>query len=204
MLVRLIGVIAALALLACNAPDNAPASDNTVTVVMETSAGDMTIKLYPDKAPITVANFLRYVDGGYYEGARFYRTTRPDNDPMIEVIQGGIWPTHEEDWEAPFPPIAHETTEMTGLSHVDGAISMARNEPGTASSEFFISVGANPELDFAGERNPDGQGFAVFGQVVDGLDVVHAINAAPTAEGEGFQGQLLIEPVVVNTVKRVP
>ncbi len=193
----MISLVLMTVLSACGSPQ-----EKSVRVAMETGKGEIVVELYPDKAPVTVANFLKYVDGGHYDGARFYRTTRPDNDPMIEVIQGGVWPVHEEDFEAPFPNIAHETTAMTGLSHIDGALSMARNEPGTASSEFFISVGANPELDFGGERNPDGQGFAVFGQVVEGLDVVRAINAAPTDDGEGFEGQLLTEPVIITTMSR--
>ena len=189
--------ISLLLVAACGKTDDA-----TVRVLMKTSAGDMVIALYTDKAPVTASNFLRYVDEGHFESARFYRVTRPDNDPMIEVIQGGIWPAHDEDWDAPLPPIEHETTDRTGLAHIDGAISMARNEPGSASSEFFISIGANPELDYAGERNPDGQGFAVFGQVVEGLDVAHAINAAPVNEGEGFEGQLLREPVEIIAITR--
>lgn len=175
-------------------------------VIMETAAGDIIIELYPDKAPLTVANFLRYVDEGAYDGAHFYRTTRPSNDPMITVVQGGLWAPWEEGMDegfaAPFPPIAHETTAVSGLTHGDGVISMARSEPGTASSEFFINVGANPSLDFAGERNPDGQGFAAFGKVVAGMDAVRAIHAAPAREGEGFEGQILAEPVTIISARR--
>ena len=175
-------------------------------VVMETEAGAIVIELYPDKAPLTVANFLHYVDEGALDGAYFYRTTRADNDPAITVLQGGLWAPWEEGMDEgfapPFPPIAHETTETSGLTHDDGVISMARSEPGTASSEFFINVGANPSLDFAGERNPDGQGFAAFGKVVDGMDAVRAIHAAPAQEGEGFDGQILVEPVKIISVRR--
>lgn len=180
--------------------------EDAVAVTMATEEGDIEIMLYPDKAPLTVANFLTYVDEGQFDGAYFYRVTRPDNDPMIDVIQGGLWSPFmedgDDDFAAPHPPIAHETTQQTGLTHVNGAISMARGEPGSASSEFFISVGPNPELDFAGARNPDGQGFAVFGQVTLGMEVVQAIHRAPTREGEGFEGQLLISPVKINTVSR--
>ncbi len=192
----------AMALAACGGEQKT----SDVQVILETSKGDIVVALYPDKAPITVANFLRYVDEGQYQGAYFYRTTRPDNDPMIEVIQGGLWAPWKEDgdgnFEAPLPSIAHETTAVTGLSHSDGAISMARVEPGTASSEFFISVGDNLELDYEGLRNPDGQGFAVFGAVIKGMDLVREINAASTQEGEGFAGQLLAEPVEILSVKR--
>ena len=192
----------AVALAACAGEQK----DDGVSVTFETSKGDIVVALYPDKAPITVTNFLRYVDEELYQDAHFYRTTRPDNDPMIEVIQGGLWAPWKEDgdgnFEAPLAPIAHETTAATGLSHIDGAISMARVEPGTASSEFFISVGENLELDFEGERNPDGQGFAVFGQVTSGMDIVREINAAATQEGEGFAGQLLATPVEIISIKR--
>jgi peptidyl-prolyl cis-trans isomerase A (cyclophilin A) len=126
---------------------------------------------------------------------------------MIEVVQAGLWDPKREgaegyDFKAPHAPIAHETTDATGLSHIDGAISMARVEPGTAASEIFISVGANPELDFAGARNPDGQGFAVFGRVVAGMEAVRAIHQRPTEDGEGFSGQLLKEPVAIIRVRR--
>lgn len=175
-------------------------------VVMETDMGEITLELYPDKAPLTVANFLHYVDEGAFDGAAFYRATRPDNDPMITVIQGGLWKPWEEGmdegFEPPFPPIAHESTQASGLSHGDGVISMARDEPGSASSEFFISVGENPSLDFGGERNPDGQGFAAFGKVIGGMDAVAAIHAAPVREGEGFEGQILADPVKIISVRR--
>ncbi|MEO1137173.1 MAG: peptidylprolyl isomerase [Pseudomonadota bacterium] len=175
-------------------------------IVIETSAGAITLELYSDKAPATAENFLRYVDAGAFDGAFFYRVTRPDNDPSITVIQGGLWAPWtdgmDEDFEAPFPPVIHETTELSGLTHEDGFISMARVAPGTASSEFFINVGDNPSLDYGGARNPDGQGFAAFGRVVDGMDVVRAIYQAPTRDGDGFAGQILSEPVEIKTVKR--
>ena len=175
-------------------------------VEMETSAGTLVIELYREKAPVTVDNFLRYVETGALEGATFYRSTRPDNDPMITVIQGGLMTPWleggDEDFTAPFPPVQHETTEQSDLTHTDGVISMARLEPGTASSEFFISVGDNPSLDFGGARNPDGQGFAAFGKVIEGMEIVRAVHQAPTQEGEGFTGQLLTEPVKIVSVRR--
>ena len=190
-----------LALAACakSAPD-AP------QVVMKTSEGSITLELYPEKAPATVENFLRYVDEGAYNGSYIYRTTRADNDPMITIIQGGLWAPWrdglDEDYEPQHPTVIHETTKLSGLSHTDGVISMARMEPGTASSEFFISIGDNTALDFGGARNPDGQGFAAFGRVVDGMDVVRAINTEPVAEGEGFAGQILAAPVESISVSR--
>jgi len=202
MLGRLVVALGLFALVACSG-----AKTDGPRVVMETSLGDITVELYPDKAPITVANFLQYVDAGALDGAHFYRTTRPDNDPMISVIQGGLWkpwePGMDEEFEPPFPAIAHETTEVSGLSHEAGVISMARSEPGTASSEFFVNVDDNPSLDFGGERNPDGQGFAAFGRVISGMDVVRAIHAAETKMGEGFAGQIISEPVTIETVRRV-
>jgi peptidyl-prolyl cis-trans isomerase A (cyclophilin A) len=119
---------------------------------------------------------------------------QPDNDVKIEVIQGGLgW--IESDLRV--GPIEHETTRMTGLLHVDGALSMARSEPGSATSEFFICVGRQSELDFGGRRNPDGQGFAVFGFVVEGMDVVRAIHRRPEKD------QLLEPPVAIEKIRRM-
>ena len=185
------------------------AAAENVRVRIETSAGDIVVDV-DDAAPLTAANFLAHVDQGLYDGARFYRVTRPANDPMIEVVQGGLWdPAREGDpgyaFTAPRPPIAHETTAASGLSHVDGAISMARGEPGTAASEFFITIGPHPELDFGGARNPDGQGFAAFGRVVAGMEVVRAIQTGSTAASLSspvMAGQILDAPVVIARMRR--
>lgn len=146
-------------------------------VFISTEAGDIIIEIYADKAPITSANFLTLVGTGTFdEKACFYRVVRPDNQPnnpvKIEVIQGGLVVDSLIDI---FQPIAHETTAQTGVIHTDGTISMARSEPGTASTEFFICIGDQPELDFGGKRNPDGQGFAAFGKVIEGMDIVKKI-----------------------------
>ena len=176
----------------------------TVQVLMTTSFGDIEVELYPQRAPLTAGNFLALVDGGHLDGATFYRTVSPDNDngePAIAVIQGGIG-----DATGPFPPIAHETTAMTGLAHRDGSLSMARAAVGTASTEFFICVGDQPALDFGGRRNADGQGFAVFGRVIRGMDVVRAIHDAPAdrpTEIEYFRNQLINEPVTITSLRRV-
>ena len=176
----------------------------TIHVTMQTSLGAIELELYPEQAPLTVENFVRLADGGHLDGASFYRTVSPQNDngaPVISVIQGGIG-----DAESPFAPIAHETTQQTGLPHIDGSLSMARSEVGTASTEFFICIGAQPALDFAGTRNADGEGFAVFGQVVSGMDVVHAIHQSPAdapTEFEYFQNQLINEPVVIISLQRL-
>ena len=148
-------------------------------VMIKTELGDMIIELYPEKAPVTVENFLRYVDEGRYEGATFYRVVRDDNQPgdsiRISVIQGGLF---DDDAEV-LPPIGHETTLQTGILHLDGVISMARWRPGTATDDFFICVGDQPELDYGGARNPDNQGFAAFGKVIDGMETVLKIHSIP-------------------------
>ena len=145
-------------------------------IIMKTELGNITVELFQKKAPITVSNFLRYIEGDRMEDATFYRTVRMDNQPnndiKIEVIQGGLF---EDVHPMYLPPIYHETTKETGVLHKDGVISMARMGPGTATCEFFICVGAQPSLDFGGGRNPDSQGFAAFGKVIDGMDVVHRI-----------------------------
>tara|TARA_R110002073_G_scaffold105106_11_gene237767 strand:- start:190 stop:816 length:627 start_codon:yes stop_codon:yes gene_type:complete len=181
----------------------------TVKLIMTTSAGEVMLELYPEAAPTTVSNFLKYVDGGHYEGGEFYRVVRDDNQAQnnikIGVIQGGMG---MDVTDAPFPAIAHETTQDSGLLHKDGVISMARNQPGTATSEFFICVKDQPSLDFGGMRNPDGQGFAAFGKVTGGMDIVRKIQKMNTiqpksAELEYTSGQILIAPVVIQTIKRV-
>lgn len=160
-----------LSLFSCTTKTN-----EAVRIKMETDLGPITIEIYPDKVPVACKNFIRYVENNKFEGAHFYRVVRMDNQPnnnvKIEVIQGGLGFDVED---SPYPPIKHETTEETGVLHVNGAISMARAEPGTASSEFFICIGDQPELDFGGKRNPDGQGFTAFGKVIEGMDVVKKI-----------------------------
>jgi peptidyl-prolyl cis-trans isomerase A (cyclophilin A) len=173
----------------------APAAAATPQVVIETDLGTIEVALAPAQAPKTVANFLRYVAAGRYEGGRFHRTVRPDNQPRnkvkIEVIQGGVAPSHEKD---DFPAIALERTRDTGLRHLDGTISMARDGPDTATSDFFICIGDQPELDFGGKRNPDGQGFGAFGRVTKGMDVVRRIQGAPA------DAQSLTPPVRIRSI----
>jgi peptidyl-prolyl cis-trans isomerase A (cyclophilin A) len=192
-------------LLVCLFAGPASAEDaENVRVLMKTSLGDIEIAVYPDKAPITATNFLRLVDGGHLDGGTFYRAVSPQNDngsPVISVIQGGL-----ADGEGPFEPISHETTAESGLLHVDGAISMARGDVGTASTEVFICIGAQPALDFGATRNPDGQGFAVFGRVLAGMDVVRAIHQQPAdapTESEYVAGQMLTTPVEIISVARI-
>ena len=167
-------------------------------ILMETDLGEISLEIYPDKAPVTASNFLAYVDENRMEGAVFYRIVRSDNQPgdstRIAVIQGGLY---EDNHPAMLPPIVHETTEQTGILHKDGVISMARWHPGTATSEFFICVGDQPELDFKGKRNPDKQGFAAFGKVIKGMDVVKKIHQLPVA------GQYLDPQVKILKIRRL-
>ena len=166
-------------------------------VLFRTDLGDLVIEVDEARAPATARNFLRYVDAGRYAGGSFHRTvtTSPDNQPgkavKIDVVQAGAAPGKD------LPPVALERTRDTGLLHLDGAVSMARDGPDTATSDFFVCVGAQPSLDFGGKRNPDGQGFAVLGRVVSGMEVVRRIHAAPA------RGQSLAPPVKILGAARV-
>ncbi len=169
-----------------------------VAVRIETSMGVIVAALDSARAPITVTNFLRYVDAGAYNGGVFHRTVTPDNQPRdsvrIAVIQGGA---NRARTGARFPVIALERTDVTGVTHVDGALSMARAGPNTATSDFFVCIGDQPSLDAGGHRNTDGQGFAAFGRVTSGMDVVRAIHRAPA------DGQSLAPPISIIRVERV-
>ncbi|MFN8675732.1 MAG: peptidylprolyl isomerase [Thermomicrobiales bacterium] len=166
-------------------------------VIIETEAGEIHVALEDEQAPGTVANFLRYVDAGLYDGGRFHRVVRLDNQPndeiRIEVIQGGVNLERMTENGAPIPL---ERTSVTGLRHLDGTISMARFRPDSAVSDFFICIGDQPELDFGGRRNPDGQGFAAFGQVTQGMDAVRTIQSGVT------DGQTLIFPARIIAIRR--
>jgi len=171
--------------------------ETVIPISMETELGSIQMELYPDRAPITVSNFLRYVDENRYEDFHFYRVVhmenQPDNDVKIEVIQGGLgFDKHPME----LPTILHETTDKTGIRHLNGTLSMARLEPGTASSEIFICINDQPELDFGGKRNPDSQGFAAFGKVISGMDVVRKIQLLPETN------QMLDKVVKVNSIQR--
>ena len=151
-------------------------------VRIRTAAGDIEIELYPGQAPKTVGAFLSYVDSGFYRNGSFYRVLNDDNQSSesakSELIQGGIWRSNQKK-AASLPGIPHESTQQTHILHKDGVISLARTRPGTATTEFFICVGDQPGFDFGGENNPDGQGYAAFGKVVKGMDVVRNIYARP-------------------------
>ena len=176
--------------------------DGEVMVRIETAFGSIDIAVDTKRAPITAGNFLKYVDGGFYEGGRFHRATRPDNytptppdKPAMEIIQGGINPARRQDG---FPPIPLERTSVTGLKHVVGTVSMARAaQADTARSDFFICLDDQPSLDFGGRRFDDAQGGGAFGRVVKGMDVVRRIQQQPV------QGQNLTPPVSIIAVRRV-
>lgn len=192
MLSRLV-LILALLLPAVASAQDAPPPAPLPRVQMETSAGRIVIEVDDVHAPITGANFLRYVDEHRFDGATFYRAMQ--SVPGMGLVQGGV----NNDPERVLPPIAHEPTTQTGLSHIDGAVSMARYAPGTATGDFFISVGPTPSYDAGRPFSVDPDGFAVFGKVVQGMEVVRAILAAPTSptEGEGFMRGQMLEPRIV-------
>ena len=177
----------------------AAATTMPVLTRVETALGPFVIAVEPDVAPRTVANYLAYVDGRFLDGGSVYRLVTLANQPAetrhkIEVVQ---WGMNLADGKAPpFEPIAHESTHETGLRHLDGTVSMARSAPGTAASEFFICIGDQPELDFGGRRNPDGQGFAAFGRVTQGREVVQALHGRATAQ------QFLERPIPIRSVRR--
>jgi peptidyl-prolyl cis-trans isomerase A (cyclophilin A) len=179
---------------------NSPAYKNP-HVEIETTFGDIEIELYPGQAPATVAAFLSYIDSGYYKNAAFYRVLRDDEQPTdapkAELIQGGIWKTNYK-LSASLPGIKHESTAQTKILHKNGTISLARQGPGTGNTEFFICIGDQPGFDFGGANNPDGQGYAAFGKVVKGMDVIKSIYNAPETDGE-------FDPLVyIFKIKAIP
>jgi len=167
-----------------------------VLVVFETDKGAIAIAVDLAHAPITAANFLKYVDGKFFDGGVINRAVRPDNttrhDVEIQVIQFQIDPARRREQ---FPPIPLERTSVTGLTNVDGAVSMARSGPDTATGSFSIAIGDQHSLDFGGKRNADGQGFAVFGRVVAGMDVVKKVQASPTG-ARGAYGTETLDPLI--------
>ena len=180
---------------------NAPASQALVNVRLETTEGPIVVALEQGRAPITTANFLRYVDDKRFDGISFYRAVNVA--PGFGLIQGGL----RGDARKLLPPIKHEPTTVTGLSHIDGAISMARNAPGTADASFFITVGAIPSMDADPKQPGDNLGFAVFGHVTEGMEIVRHILQEPTSptEGEGvMKGQMLVQPVRILSARRMP
>ena len=168
-------------------------------VLLRTGLGDITLEIDSIHAPVSAANFLRYVDGGFYGAGAFRRTVTPDNQPQsvvkIEVIQAGMDTTRRPQ---AFGPIPLERTSVTGLLHKDGTLSMARGGPDSATDQFFICIGDQPELDFGGKRNADGQGFAAFGRVTSGMDVVRKIQRSPA------EAQRLSPFIPILDARRIP
>lgn len=182
------------------APPPASASQD-VRVALDTSAGKIIVAVHVDKAPVTTANFLKYVDQKRFDGTAFYRGVGAAD---YGFVQGGA----QNDPKRILPPIKHEPTTQTGLTHDDGALSMARYAPGSATGDFFIVLGKMPGMDAQPQQaSGDNQGFAVFAHVVEGMDVVKAILAAPKSPtaGEGvMKGQMLEAPIRIVTAQRVP
>ena len=170
------------------------------TVKIETNFGDIIVELYPEKAPKTVAAFLSYVDSGYYKDGSFYRVLKAEDQPSSsfksDLIQGGIWQTKNE-MQTKLPGIPLETTKQTGILHTDGIISLARNTPNSGNTEFFILIGdqAGKAYDYGGDANEDGQGFAAFGKVIEGMDVVKDIHKQPDNE-TNFTPPIAIKNIV--------
>jgi peptidyl-prolyl cis-trans isomerase A (cyclophilin A) len=193
-------VLALPALMLVPVAARAATAQTEVATRVDTDLGAFVIAVNPEVAPLTVANYLAYVDRKLLDGGSVYRVVTlanqaPETRHKIEVVQ---WGMNVPDGQAPpLPPIAHETTRDSGLRHLDGTVSMARSEPGTAAAEFFICIGDQPELDFGGGRNPDGQGFAAFGRVVAGTDVVRVLHSM------GQETQSLTPPIGVRSVRRV-
>ena len=192
-------LVYALLAAACATAASLPTQPRANTVVVfETGKGNVEIEVDGAHAPLTAANFLKYVDGGFYDGGTINRAVRPDNtirhDIEIQVIQFQIARARQRDQ---FPPVPLERTSVTGLKHVDGAVSMARNGPDTATGSFSIVIGDQPEMDFSGKRNPDGQGFAVFGRLVRGMEVVKAIQASPTGPSGPYGPESLNPPIAI-------
>ncbi len=167
-------------------------------IEIQTYKGLIIVELDIQNAPLTAGHFLELVKKGVFDGGSFYRSVRgeiDENNPVrIRVVQGGV---ARKSNSPKVDPIPHETTETTGIKHKNMVISMARGEPGTASTEFFICISDQPELDFGGKRNPDGQGFAAFGRVVVGEDIVHKVWGSP-AMGEQIDPVVIIHKIIVK------
>jgi peptidyl-prolyl cis-trans isomerase A (cyclophilin A) len=175
MIKSLVISVSLLLVIACISPSN-----KNPHIEIQTSIGDIEVELYGAQAPKTVTAFLSYVDSGFYKNTTFYRVLNDENQPSdafkSEIIQGGIWGLGRN---KPLPGIPHEPTSQTHILHKDGTISLARLQPGTATTEFFICIGDQPGYDFGGENNPDGQGYAAFGRVVKGMDIIKKIYNQP-------------------------
>lgn len=176
-----------------------PSRKSEPHVLIETSLGEIELELYPSKAPLTVAAFLRNIESGVYHNGCFYRVLKADELPSdfnSGIIQGGVWQIKSGEQKG-ITKIPHESTKLTGLLHTDGVISMARTDTGTASTEFFICIGNQPAFDYGGTGNPDGQGFAAFGTVVKGMSVVKKIQAKKSM-GDRFVENVAIRKIIIQ------
>jgi len=167
-------------------------------VVIQTPAGEIEVEVYLRQAPKTAGAFLSYIDSGFYKNGSFYRVLNDDNQvtgsPVSNLIQGGIWKTNHSK-AVSLPGVPHETTQVTHILHKNGVLSLAREQPGTGTTEFFICVGDQPGYDYGGENNPDGQGYAAFGKVVKGMDVVRTLYARPESN-QAFTPQIPIYNII--------
>jgi peptidyl-prolyl cis-trans isomerase A (cyclophilin A) len=182
---RVLAPIVAATAIAAVVSSASPVAQSPVRVRVQTELGDIVMEIDAKRARNTAANFLRYLNAGHYDGGTFHRTVKMDNQPdspvKIEVIQAGVNPDRAKEG---FPPILLERTSVTGLRHTDGVISMARGQADSATSGWFICINDQPSLDYGGARNPDGQGFAAFGRVVQGMEVVRKIQQAPNTDAQ--------------------
>lgn len=167
-------------------------------ILIQTQLGDIEVELFPDQAPKTVAAFLSYIDSGFYNKTSFYRVLKTEELATTNntgIIQGGMWQTNP-DKKITIPGIEHETTKQTGLTHQSGTISLARTTPGSANTEFFICIGDQSPLDFGRRGTEDGQGFAAFGKVFEGMNIVRKIQAQKS------QGDKFIEKIEIHKITR--
>lgn len=174
-------------------------SNKNPHIIIKTNLGNVEAELYPDQAPKTVAAFLSYVDSGFYKNSSFYRVLFIEamaSDYNTGIIQGGIWQSNNKK-AIVLPGIVHEPPKQTGLSHTTGTLSLARSTPGTANSEFFICVGDQTGYDSSKNYNPDGLGFAAFGRVISGMDIVRQIHKQPA------NGQSYTRPITILNIERL-
>lgn len=178
---------------ACNADSDSAGKSDNPRVLMQTNMGEIVIELYPEQAPKSVANFLQYVDEGFYNGTIFHRVI---GNFMIQG--GGFTPALQQ--KQTRPPILNEADN--GLRNSIGTVAMARTmEPHSATSQFFINVAMNSNLDFR-EKTPRGWGYAVFGRVVKGMAVVQAIKDVPTTS-KGMYRDVPVNNIIIQKIERL-
>jgi len=190
-MLRFLTIAACFAFVACNQP-----AYKNPHILIQTQFGDIEVELFPDQAPKTVAAFLSYIDSGFYNNTSFYRVLKTEELPSetnTGIIQGGMWQTDPAK-KITIPGIEHETTKQTGLTHGSGTISLARLAPGTGNTEFFICIGDQSPLDAGRRGTEDGQGYAAFGKVFEGMNIVRKIQAQKS-HGDKFDNKIDITKV---------